>query len=85
MQVNKKLKKLRVDGGGEFVGNKFRQFILETGMELEITAAHSPAQNGIAERLNQTLVECARAMMIDQNVPHFLWPEAIAYAVYLKN
>lgn len=84
-QTGKKLKKFRVDGGGEFINQEFKDFLAESGMELEITAAYSPAQNGIAERLNRTLVEHARAMMFDQNVPRHLWPEAVAYACYLKN
>ena len=37
------------------------------------------------ERLNRTLTEHARAMIKAHNVPHFLWPEAIMYATYLKN
>jgi hypothetical protein len=46
---------------------------------------HSPSQNGIAERLNRTLVEHARAMLHQHGLPHSLWKEAIAYATYLKN
>ena len=84
-QTGKKLKKFHVDRGGEFINQEFKDFLAESGMELEITAAYSPAQNGIVERLNQTLVEHARAMMFNQNVPRYLWPEAVAYACYLKN
>src|SRR5271156_7050161 len=83
-QTGHKLKKLRMDGGKEYVNKQFKNFILEFGMELEITAAHSPAQNGIAERLNRTIVEHARAMIIQHNVPFFLWTEAISYANLIK-
>ena len=71
-QTSKRLKKVRVDGGGEFINKDFKKFILESGMELEVTVAHSPAQNGISEWLNQTIVEHACTMIIDQNTPKFL-------------
>ena len=84
-QTRHKLKKLRADGGKEYVGKQFQNFILESGMELEVTAAHSPSQNGIAERLNRTVVEHARAMIIRRNIPLFLWTKAINYANLIKN
>ena len=47
-----KLKKLRVNGGGEFMNKEFKKFLLDNGIQLEVTAPHSPSQNGIAEQLN---------------------------------
>jgi hypothetical protein len=84
-QTSHKLKKLRVDGGGEFINDQFKKYLLDSGIQLEITAAHSPSQNGIAERLNRTLVEHSRAMLHAHKLPYFLWTEAVAYATYLKN
>lgn len=52
---------------------------------METTAPYSPAQNGIAERLNRTLLEHARAMLFAKNLPKILWPEAVSYACYIKN
>jgi hypothetical protein len=52
---------------------------------MESTAPYSPAQNGIAERLNRTLLEHARAMIFAKQAPKILWPEAVAYACYIKN
>jgi transposase InsO family protein len=84
-QTGRKLKKLRVDGGGEFLSKEFKKYLLDSGIQLEITAPHSPSQNGIAERLNRTLVEHARAMIHQNGLPYSLWKEAVAYATYLKN
>ena len=52
---------------------------------MEQTAPYSPAQNGIAERINRTLLEHARAMIFSKNISKNLWPEAVAYACYIKN
>jgi hypothetical protein len=40
-------------------------------------------QNGVAERMNRTLVEIARAMI--RGLPEFLWEYAISHATYLRN
>ena len=84
-QTDWKLKKFRVDGGEEFLGKEFRKFLLDNRIQLEITAPYSPSQNGIAEWLNQTLVEHAHAILHQHDLSHSLWKEAIAYATYLKN
>uniref|UniRef100_A0A1X7VD77 Integrase catalytic domain-containing protein n=1 Tax=Amphimedon queenslandica TaxID=400682 RepID=A0A1X7VD77_AMPQE len=45
----------------------------------------NPEQNGVAERLNCTLVESVRTMLTEANLPQCFWAEALATAVYLKN
>ena len=52
---------------------------------METTAPYSPSQNRIAECLNQTLLEHARAMIFAKNLLKNLWPEAVAYANYIRN
>lgn len=45
----------------------------------------SPEQNGVAERINRTLVETVRSMLVDTVLPQKLWAEALSTAVYLHN
>ena len=52
---------------------------------MELTAAYSPFQNRVAERVNQTLMEHVCAMLEEHHLLKFLWPKAVAYAMYLKN
>jgi len=52
---------------------------------MQLTAPYSPSQNGVAERMNRTLVELARAMLTDSKLPEFLWEPAVAHAAYLRN
>jgi len=73
------------DEGHEFVTNALKMWLHSKGIELQTTAPYSPSQNGAAERLNQTLVERARAMMIARDVPMFLWEYAIRHAAYLRD
>ena len=51
----------------------------------ETTVAHSPEQNGVAERMNRTLVESARAMLSHSGLPSSYWAEAVNTAAYVRN
>jgi hypothetical protein len=74
----------RCDQGAEFVNDNLVRWLQEQGIKLQTTAPYSPSQNGAAERLNRTLLELARAMMIERNIPMFLWEYAIKHAAYLR-
>ena len=52
---------------------------------METTAPYSPAQNGIAKWLNQTLLEHAWVMIFAKNLPKTFWPKAVTYPCYIKN
>ncbi|KAJ8468724.1 hypothetical protein ONZ45_g17140 [Pleurotus djamor] len=84
-QTNFKLKKIRCDNGKEYINNELLTYFERLGIKLETTAPYTPAENGIAECLNRTLVEHARAMLLAHDLPNFLWREALAYANYIKN
>lgn len=45
----------------------------------------TPQHNGVAERLNRTLLEKVRAMLHESGLPRALWGEAVRHAVWLKN
>ena len=85
VQSGNKIKRFRSDNGGEYINKPFKDFCSTSGIIMETTVPYSPAQNGIAERLNRTLLEHAHAMIFAKNLPKTLWPEAVAYANYIKN
>lgn len=76
---------MRFDNGKELVNSTTKSLCATKGIEIHTTAPYSPSQNGVAERLNRTLLELVRAMMIAKSVPAFLWDEAVSHAVYLRN
>lgn len=79
------LKVFRTDNGGEYTSKEFENYLKSEGVRHELTVPKTPEQNGVAERLNRTLVEAVRSMLIDANLPHKFWAEALSTAVYLKN
>ena len=84
-QRGNKVKTFRSDNGGEYVNKPFKEFCVNHGIIMETTAPYSPSQNRIVKQLNWTLLEYARAMIFPKNLPKTLWPEAVAYANYIKN
>lgn len=79
------LKVLRSDNGGEFTSDEFQGFLRDSGIRHELTIPRNPEQNGVAERMNRTLVEATRAMLADGSLPHRFWAEVVSTAVYLRN
>lgn len=83
----KKVKWLRSDGGGEYISDTFSEWLKERGIIHEITTAYSPESNGRAERLNRTLIDMARSMLLqtDPEVSKPFWAEGINSANYIRN
>lgn len=80
-----KIKILRTDNGTEYVNNRFKQFFEANGIKHEYSAPYSPQQNGLSERMNRTIVEKARCMLIDAKLERFFWAEAVLAAVNIIN
>lgn len=80
-----KIKRVRCDNGCEFTAIKFKQFCQEKGISIEYTQPYSSQQNGVSERMNRTLYDKARTMMIETGLPKYLWVEAILCAAYQLN
>ena len=79
------VKALRADRGREYMSEEFKQFLKECSIRSESTAAYSPQQNGVSERLNRTLVEAARSMISHAGLSKTYRAEAVATATYLHN
>jgi hypothetical protein len=50
-----------------------------------LTTPYNPQKNGVAERKNRSIVEAAKAMIHDQNLPRHLWEEASSTTVIVQN
>jgi hypothetical protein len=84
-QTGKKLKKFHTDGAKDFINTTLKAFFNEHGTIQSVTPAYSPALNGVAERMNRTLLEMTRAMLIQSGAPLSLWGEAIQVAAFTRN
>jgi transposase InsO family protein len=68
-QSGHKMQCILTNGGGEFMSQSFKAWLQEKGISHEVTLAHSSEMNPIAERANRTLVETARAMLNEADLP----------------
>ena len=84
-RTGQRLKTLRTDNGGEYTSREFQNHLKNCGIRHELTIPQTPEQNGAAERLNRTLVETTRSMLLDARLPQSFWAEAVSTAAYLRN
>ena len=76
-------KKLKTDNASEYEAT--RSWLENNGIELKTSAPYSPQQNGVSERMNRTLLDLARAMRFEKNLPETLWGEAVLHAAWIRN
>ena len=75
-----KLKGLRTDNGLAFVSEQFNEFCRIKGIKRHRTVPRTPQQNVLAERMNRTLLERVRCMLLGAELPKSFWGEAVTTA-----
>ena len=78
-------KHLEPNNEGEYTSNEFKSYCSEKGIRHKKTVPGTPQQNGVAERMNCTIVEKIKCMLRMANLPKSLWGEAVVTACYLIN
>ena len=76
---------IRSDNGIEFQDTTALHFYASKSIIHQKPCVDTPQQNGIVERKHKHLLEVARALMIQANLPQQFWGESILTAVYLVN
>eukprot|EP00253_Pinus_taeda_P012039 PITA_12039 len=84
-QTEKKIKVLWTDNGGEFFNKEFEELCKKCGLARQKTTPYTPPQNGVAERMNKTLMEMARRMLSGTGLGQEFWVEAVDTTCYLVN
>ncbi|CAL8131459.1 unnamed protein product [Prunus armeniaca] len=85
LQSGHKVKCLRSDRGGKFLSSEFIKFCEDHGIQRQLTMAYTPQQNGVVERKNRTVVEMAKSMLHENEIPYFLWAKAVHTVVCILN
>ena len=83
-QTGLKLKCIRTDNGGEYTG-PFDDYCREQGIRHQKTPPKTPQLNGLAERMNRTLVERVRCLLSQAQLPRSFWGEALSTVVHVLN
>ncbi|CAI7889498.1 unnamed protein product, partial [Closterium sp. NIES-54] len=56
-ESGKRVKVIRSERGGAFLGAEFRSWLKRHGIKQQLTTAYTPQSNGVAERANRTIIE----------------------------
>ena len=83
-ETKRKVQIFHTDNRGEYSLKEFEGYLWCKGINHQVTAPYTSAQNGKAECLHRTLFNRAWAIMSDNKFPGKLWGECIHTAAYLR-
>ena len=84
-QLEKKIKIIRSDRGGEYESAAFSNFCTQHGIFHQTTTPYTPQQIGVAKRKNRILKDMINSILNSLRLPHNLWGEALLTANFIIN
>src|SRR5437762_2696996 len=69
----------------EFYSDQFNSYCKSEGIVRHYTVPYTPQQNGVAERMNRTIISKTRCMLSNVGLHRHFWAEAASTACYLIN
>nr|GEY24611.1 retrotransposon protein, putative, Ty1-copia subclass [Tanacetum cinerariifolium] len=84
-QLEKTIKSLRSDRGGEYMSQEFLDHLKDHGIIAHRTPPYTPQHNGISKRRNKTLLDMVRSMMSQTTLPKSFWDYALETAARILN
>jgi transposase InsO family protein len=84
-QLDKRIKILRSDRGGEYLSNDCEAYLKGCGIVPQRTPPGTPQWNGVSERRNRTLLDMIRSMMSQTSLPTSFWGYALETAAFTLN
>jgi hypothetical protein len=67
LQHGKDVKWVRLDNGGEYGSSELNDYVESKGIIFQPAVAYSPESNGVAERMNRTLMAKVRAILLSNH------------------
>ncbi|GLT64493.1 hypothetical protein SLA2020_369820 [Shorea laevis] len=84
-QFHTHVQQIRSDSGKEFTEGLIKEFCFKKGILQQTSCVNTPQQNGVVERKHRHLLEVARALRFQANLPLSFWGECVLTATYLIN
>jgi transposase InsO family protein len=76
-QLDRKIKHLHSDRGGEYLSFKFEAHLKACGIVPQHMPAGTPQRNGMSEQCNRTLLDSVRSMMSLSDLSILFWGYAL--------
>ena len=85
VQFKYNIKSFHTDQGTEYKNDKILNYCKKHGIVKTFSPPHSPQNNGLAERFNYTIINCARTLLRWAQMSLEFWDYSIKYANSLYN
>ena len=84
-QIDKRIKIIRSDRGGEYFSNEFDAFCEEHRIIHQNSTIFTPQQNGLIKRKNRIFTDMINSMLLNAKLPNNLWGEALLIVCHIYN
>nr|GEU94382.1 hypothetical protein [Tanacetum cinerariifolium] len=84
-QLEKTIKALRSDRGGEYINQEFKDYLKAYGIIQQLTPPYTPQHKGVFERRNHTLLDMVRSMMNLTTLSLSFWDYALESTTRILN
>ncbi|GJU17829.1 retrovirus-related pol polyprotein from transposon TNT 1-94 [Tanacetum coccineum] len=84
-QLGKTIKVIRSDRSGEYISQKFKDYLKANGIVQQLTPPYTPQHNGVFERRNCTLLDMVQSMMNLKTLPLSFWDYALESTTRILN
>ena len=84
-QTGKRIKRIRLDMGREWLNHAWETYRKEKGLIFEFTTPYAHQQNGAAERSMRTILDSVHSMMAESGMPMKYWADAVQTTIYTRN
>ena len=78
-KIGKLVKCLRSDNGGEYTSREFKNYYEKNDIKHHYTEKQMSQQNGVAERMNRTLIKKVRSLRLQASLPKSFWGDALIF------
>ncbi|RVW66752.1 Retrovirus-related Pol polyprotein from transposon RE1 [Vitis vinifera] len=85
VEVDKRIRCLRTDNGGEYTSDEFFYFLRECRVRHQFTCANTPQQKQRSRKKEQAPSRNCRSMLHAKNVPRRFWAEAMKTVAFVIN
>ncbi|KAA0047866.1 gag/pol protein [Cucumis melo var. makuwa] len=76
---------LMIIRGGEYMDLRFQDYLIEHGIQSQLSAPSTPQQNDVSERRNRTLLDMVCSMMSFAQLPDSFLGYVLETAIYILN